>query len=113
MAGAFYATYMRYVDPTSFAFDQSVQILGMTILGGLGSIPGSVIGAFVLTAIPEMLRGLMEFRQVIYGLILAIMVVFKPSGLLGNINFKHIRQRILFARENAKKGGGDRGPAES
>lgn len=113
VAGAFYACYMRYVDPTSFAFDQSVQILGMTILGGLGSIPGSVIGAFVLTAIPEMLRGLLEFRQVIYGLILAIMVVFKPSGLLGNVNFKHIRQRVLFARANAKKGGGDSGPAES
>lgn len=102
-AGSFYAHYMRFIDPTSFGFDQSVQILGMTILGGLGSIPGSVIGAFALTAIPELLRDLMEYRQIIYGLILATMVIFKPTGLLGNVNFGHIRQRIANEKEEGRK----------
>lgn len=110
LAGSFFAHYMRYIDPTSFGFDQSVQILGMSILGGLGSIPGSVVGAFILTAIPEFLRDLMEYRQIIYGLILATLVVVKPTGLLGNTNLKYIRQRYLF---NKEKGGAPNGTAES
>lgn len=98
VAGAFYAHYMSFIDPTSFTFDQSVQILSMTILGGMGSIPGSIIGAIALTAIPELLRDFMEWRQIIYGVILAVMVIFKPNGLLGGFNLKHIRQRDQFAK---------------
>mgnify|MGYP005796259529 CR=1 FL=1 len=97
MAGGFYAHVMSYIDPTSFTFDQSVQIMSMTILGGLGSIPGSIVGAIALTVIPEMLRGFMELRQVLYGLVIVVMVYFRPTGLLGGFNLKHIRQRIAYA----------------
>lgn len=97
LAGAFYAHYMSFVDPNSFAYDQSVLILSMTILGGLGSIHGSIIGAIALIVLPELLRDFMEWRQVIYGLILALMVIYKPNGLLGGFNLKHIRQRDRFA----------------
>jgi branched-chain amino acid transport system permease protein len=99
VAGGFFAHYMSFIDPTSFTFDRSVQILSMTILGGMGSIPGSVIGAIVLTAIPEILRELMEFRLIIYGLVIVLMVIFKPSGLLGGFNLRHIRERTLFLGE--------------
>ena len=104
MAGGFYAHVMSYIDPTSFTFDQSVQIMSMTILGGLGSIPGSIIGAIALTVIPEMLRGFMELRQVLYGLVIVVMVFFRPTGLLGGFNLKHIRQRITYAAHST---GGD------
>ena len=91
-AGAFYAQYMSYVDSTTFTADQSFQILGMTILGGLGNIPGSVLGAISMTVLPELLRGVAEYRQIIYGLIIAIMVIVKPEGILGGFRLKQIRQ---------------------
>lgn len=97
LAGAFYAHYMSFVDPNSFSYDQSVLILSMTILGGLGSIQGSIIGAIALIVLPELLRDFVQWRQVIYGLILAVMVIYKPNGLLGGFNLKHIRQRDQFA----------------
>lgn len=103
LAGAFYAHYMSYIDPTSFAGDTSTQILSMTILGGLGSIPGSIFGAVVLTALPELLRELMDYRQIIYGVILVVMVLVKSDGLLGGINLRHVRQRLGL--QKAKEGG--------
>ena len=95
VAGAFYAQYMSYVDSTTFTADQSFQILGMTILGGLGNIAGSVLGAISLTVLPELLRGVAEYRQIFYGLIIAIMVVVKPDGLLGGFRLGQIRQLQL------------------
>ncbi|MDT3426221.1 branched-chain amino acid transport system permease protein [Paenibacillus forsythiae] len=91
-AGAFYAQYMSYIDPTSFGTDQSISIFIMIIFGGLASIPGTIIGVIVLTLLPEVLRGLMDFRLIIYGLILIAMMLVKPEGLLGNINFTRIKK---------------------
>lgn len=94
--GAVYAHYLTYIDPTMFTADKSTLILSMLILGGIGSIHGSVVGAVVLTIIPELLRGIpgmLIVRQVAYGIILIVMVVFKPNGLLGGFNLRHIRQR--------------------
>ena len=93
VAGAYYAHYMSYIDSKRFSSDQSVQILSMVILGGLGSVPGSIIGAIVLVVVPELLRDLGSLRQVFYGVVIVIMVLARPKGLLGGINFKHIRQR--------------------
>lgn len=71
----------------------------MIIFGGLASIPGTIIGVIVLTLLPEFLRGLMDFRLIIYGLILIAMMLVKPEGLLGNINFTRIK------RPRREKGG--------
>lgn len=98
LAGAFYAQYVTFIDPTSFASDQSTLILIMVIFGGVGSLPGSVIGAVVLTLVPELLRGLMEYRMLIYGVVLVFMMLVRPQGLLGKLNFKHIRQQASIGR---------------
>ena len=108
LAGAFYAHYMSFIDPNAFNFDQSILMLSMTIMGGVASIPGSIFGATVLTILPEALRGFSDYRQVIYGMALAIMVVWMPNGLLGGFNLKHIRQRLGVAKlskKTAKKEG--------
>jgi branched-chain amino acid transport system permease protein len=97
VAGAFYAQYISFVDSTTFTADHSFQILGMTILGGLGNISGSVLGAVSMTVLPEVLRGVAEYRQIIYGLILAFMVIVKPDGILGGFRLEQIRKL-----ENAK-----------
>lgn len=87
IAGSFYAHYVTFIDPQSFTFDESIQILSMVILGGMGSIPGTILGAIVLVAIPEVLRGLAEYRMVIYGAVLVVVMLIRPQGLFGNLSF--------------------------
>ncbi len=99
LAGAFYAAYTSYIDPSSFAASQSNNMLVMVIFGGLGNTVGSFIGAIVLTVLPELLRGMAQYRQLIYGILLVVLMMVKPQGLLGDINFKYIRQRMAQAKE--------------
>jgi branched-chain amino acid transport system permease protein len=83
IAGAFYAPMVGYIDPNSFTFDVSSQIISMAILGGLGTMRGMYFGTAVLIIFPEVSRFLMDYRFVIYGLILVVMMRFRPQGLLG------------------------------
>jgi branched-chain amino acid transport system permease protein len=93
--GVLLAHFDGYLNPKSFEFIKSFEILIMIILGGLGSIVGSVIGAIVLTILPESLRGFAEYRMVIYSLLLIILMITRPQGLLGSSNaFKGFRKRL-------------------
>ena len=108
LAGAFSAHYIAYVDPKSFSFDQSVLILSMVILGGMGNLEGSVIGAVALCAIPELLRGFESYRLVFYGVVIVVLMLWKPNGLLGKYNFNYMRLRSEFARKKKATAGGTR-----
>jgi branched-chain amino acid transport system permease protein len=83
IAGAFYAPLVGYIDPNSFPFDVSSLIISMAIMGGLGTMRGMYFGAAILIIFPEVSRFLMDYRFVIYGLILVLMMRFRPQGLLG------------------------------
>lgn len=83
LVGAFYAHFMRYIDPNSFTFDTSILILSIVILGGMGTMRGMYLGAALLVAFPEVLRSLEAYRFVVYGLILVVMMRFRPQGILG------------------------------
>jgi branched-chain amino acid transport system permease protein len=90
IAGSFYAHYVSFIDPQSFTFDESIQILSIVILGGMGSNLGAAIGAVILVSIPEMLRGLQEYRMLIYGAVLVIMMLVRPQGLFGDLKITDI-----------------------
>ncbi len=81
--GTFYASYISFVSPDTFLYTDSVTVLAMVILGGLGSLPGAVIGATVLSVIPEVLRAINEYRLVLYGLLMILMMIFRPQGFWG------------------------------
>jgi branched-chain amino acid transport system permease protein len=83
VAGAYYATTMGYIDPNSFTFDTSTTILSIVILGGMGTIRGTFLGALILIVFPELSRALMDYRFVVYGIILVVMMRFRPQGVLG------------------------------
>lgn len=83
LMGSFYAVYMGMISPTSFAYAESIKMVSMVVLGGLGSIEGSILGAFLLAALPEVLRAFSEYRMVIYGAAMVIMMIFKPEGIWG------------------------------
>ena len=83
IAGGLYAHHIGVLDPSKFDFNYSVEILIMVVLCGMGSITGSIVAAIVLTLLPELLRGFSEYRMLIYSVILICVMLFKPSGLLG------------------------------
>jgi branched-chain amino acid transport system permease protein len=83
LAGAFYAHVIRFIDPNTFTFDTSILILSIVILGGMGTIGGMFIGSAILISSPEALRFLQEYRFVVYGIVLVVMMRFRPQGLLG------------------------------
>ncbi len=85
MAGAFFASKMKFVSPESFTFFESVIILCMVVLGGMGSILGVILGAVVLIILPESLRGFQNYRMIIFGAAMVVMMLFRPQGIIGNI----------------------------
>ena len=85
LAGSLYAHTMTFVSPASFGFNFSVELLTMVVIGGLGSIYGSFLGAALLTLLPELLRGAQDYDIVIYGALLMAMVMFMPGGLVRGV----------------------------
>jgi len=83
LAGAYYSSLVSYIDPNSFTFDISILILSIVILGGMGTVRGMYLGALILIVFPEIARPLMEWRFVVYGVVLIVMMRFKPQGVLG------------------------------
>ncbi len=83
LAGVFYTAKMGFVSPESFNFLESVIILCMVVLGGMGSIPGVILGAAILYILPEALREFAQFRMLIFGGSLVALMVFRPQGIIG------------------------------
>ena len=81
IAGAFFAVKMTMVAPESFTWWESLIVLIIVVLGGMGSIPGVLIGAVVMVSMPEVLRDFSDYRMLILGVILVLMALFRPKGL--------------------------------
>jgi branched-chain amino acid transport system permease protein len=82
MAGSIYAHYISFISPESFTFHLSVVLICIVILGGLDNILGVIIGAVLLTVIPEKIRFFAEARMLFYGIIIIAVLIFKPQGLI-------------------------------
>ena len=87
MAGGLYACYIGVLNPSTFGFMKSIEILVMVVLGGMGSMLGSILSATVLTILPEATRSFESYRMVVYSLVLILMMIFRPGGLLGSYDF--------------------------
>ena len=87
IAGALFAGRLTVLVPGNFDFMMSINILMIVVLGGMGSMLGSIIGAVVLTSLPLLMQGLNQYRMIIYAFLLIIVMIFKPSGLMGTYDF--------------------------
>jgi len=87
LAGGIYANYMYIIQPGTFSFLKSFDILVMVVLGGLGSISGGIVGAIVYTVISALLAGIPEWRLVITAVFLIVMMIFRPTGIMGTKEF--------------------------
>ena len=100
MAGVVYAGNLGILKPVNFDYNTSIEILVMVVLGGMGSIRGSIIAAVILTALPEVLRGAADYRMFIYALALIIMMLFNNSAFKKNlIDKKNLRHAEKLQKE--------------
>jgi branched-chain amino acid transport system permease protein len=114
IAGALMANFIGFIAPKTFNMTKSTELTIIVIFGGLGSISGSVVGAFILTALPEVFRAFSDWRLVFYGLAVIVIMVGRPQGLLGGMELTPSgfrksmaarRARAEFARLKAEGGG--------
>ncbi len=85
IAGSLYAHYTAYINPHTFGMHTSIMVLSMVVLGGIGSITGALVGAALLIALPEVLRPLADYQDLMYGALLVGMMVFRPQGIMGRV----------------------------
>ncbi len=85
MGGVVFAAKTTFINPTSFTIWESIIILCVVVLGGMGSILGVIVGAMILILLPEYLRAFSEYRMLIFGVILVMMMVFRPGGIISDV----------------------------
>jgi len=98
MVGVIFAGKTTFVNPASFTFLESAIILCIVVLGGMGSIIGVIIAAFILILMPEYLRAFSDYRMLVFGGVLVVMMVFRPQGLISNI-----RRTYTFSKKPESK----------
>lgn len=97
-AGVLLAGRINFISPASFTFMESAMILSMVVLGGMGSIGGVVVAAMVLTLAPEYLRAFSEYRMLVFGALMVLMMIFRPQGLIPG------RKRVYHPSDSQKGG---------
>jgi branched-chain amino acid transport system permease protein len=89
LVGVIFAAHNTFINPDSFTFMDSAMILAMVVLGGMGSILGVIIAALALKLLPEYLRAFAEYRMLIFGGVMVLMMIFRPQGLISNMRRKY------------------------
>ena len=84
LAGALYASTFNFIDPKIFGFSKSIDILVIVVLGGLGSISGSIIAAILLAVVTTYLQAFANIQMILYSLLLVVIMIFRPQGLMGS-----------------------------
>jgi branched-chain amino acid transport system permease protein len=100
IGGGMYAGYFGFIQPDIFNFFKSIDILVMVVLGGLGSLSGSIIAAIVLTIVSALLQNVPAVRMVLYSIILIMLMLFRPQGLLGKREIR-LSDLLSFQRRGA------------
>lgn len=106
VAGGLFALYTNYLNPSSFAFSRSIDAVIMVVLGGMGSLSGSVLAAICITVLPELLRSLqsitgVDLRMVIYSLALILLMILRPQGLFGKLELPDVIRKLKSYRKGS------------
>ena len=104
IAGAAMIHYTKYASPTNYTTDESLIMLQMAILGGLGSLPGSIIGALILVVLPEISRSFYQYRLLFMGILMVVLMLFAPNGLLGRGGVKDKLVAYMGKKSGRKEG---------
>ena len=94
LVGVVFAAHNNFINPDSFTFMDSAMVLAMVVLGGMGSILGVIVAALALKLLPEYLRAFAEYRMVVFGALMVLMMIFRPQGLINNVRRKYARDAV-------------------
>lgn len=100
LVGVIFAAHNSFINPDSFTFMDSAMILAMVVLGGMGSILGVIIAALVLKLLPEYLRAFAEYRMLVFGGVMVLMMIFRPQGLISNMRRKYENAALAEEEKN-------------
>ncbi len=100
MVGVMFAAKTTFINPASFTFMESAIILSIVVLGGMGSILGVILGAMILILLPEYLRAFSEYRMIIFGAAMVVMMIFRPQGIISNVRQKYEFKGLKEKSEN-------------
>ena len=103
MAGVLYGHNIGQLDANNFDYNRSIEILVIVVLGGMGSIPGSLIAAALITVIPEMLRSFSDYRMLAYAIVLIAAMIFNSSPKLIELRSKYSVRKLLARRQKARQ----------
>jgi len=101
LAGVIFASRNTYINPNSFTFMESALVLSIVVMGGMGSIVGVIIAALVLILMPEYLRAFAEYRMLMFGAVMVLMMIFRPEGLIANVRRKYTGRKVTTEGANA------------
>jgi branched-chain amino acid transport system permease protein len=100
LVGVIFAAHNSFINPDSFTFMDSAMILAMVVLGGMGSILGVIIAALALKLLPEYLRAFAEYRMLVFGGVMVLMMIFRPQGLISNMRRKYENAALAEEKHN-------------
>jgi branched-chain amino acid transport system permease protein len=100
MVGVLFAAKTTFINPASFTFMESAIILSIVVLGGMGSTLGVILGAMILILMPEYLRAFSEYRMIVFGAAMVVMMIFRPQGIISNIRQKYEFKGLKEKTEN-------------
>jgi len=100
LAGVIFASRNTYINPNSFTFMESALVLSIVVMGGMGSIVGVIIAALVLILMPEYLRAFAEYRMLMFGAVMVLMMIFRPEGLIANVRRKYAGRKVVTEDAN-------------
>ena len=104
IAGGLFAHHIAFLMPQNIGFEYSIELLVIVVLGGMGSITGSILAAVILTVLPELLREFSDYRMLVYSILLIVTMIFRPKGLMGTYEFSI--QKIIRKLTDMKQGVG-------
>ena len=103
LVGVLFAAHNSFINPDSFTFMDSAMVLAMVVLGGMGSILGVIIAALALKLLPEYLRAFAEYRMLVFGAVMVLMMIFRPQGLINDMRRKYEYDTVEGGKDNDGK----------
>ncbi|MDR3255135.1 MAG: branched-chain amino acid ABC transporter permease [Synergistaceae bacterium] len=103
VSGALLAGFMSFIQPVMFDMTKSTELVSVVVFGGLGSMSGCLLGTTVLTLVTELFRGISQYRMLIYGLVLVLVMVLRPEGIMGTSEITPSFVKGIFARIAARR----------
>jgi branched-chain amino acid transport system permease protein len=99
LQGSLLAHYIRYISPSAYTFNESLMFIIMNVIGGMNHLVGALVGAVFMTALPELLRGWVEYQRILYGVTLVLIMIYIPGGLIEIV--RRLLPRLRGRREGA------------